>query len=75
VYSVEAEKCMYNHSGLEFPQSDIWIIFLNAYETVASMKKAKKHFKLEDYIHLTQMCLLIRIFFYQKSVMSPRKLA
>lgn len=35
------------------PLRDIYLIFRNAYENVANIKKGKKHLNLQDYIHLT----------------------
>jgi hypothetical protein len=45
VYAAEADKWMHNHPGLAVSQSDICLIFRNAYETVAYMEKAKHAFQ------------------------------
>jgi hypothetical protein len=71
VYIAEADKWMHNHPELGIPQSDI---FRNASEKVAKMKIAKNYFMLQDYIHLTQTCFLIRIFFHQKSLIGPKEI-
>jgi hypothetical protein len=42
VYATEANQWLYNHPGLGIPQSDIYLIFRNAYEKVAKMKIAKE---------------------------------
>jgi hypothetical protein len=45
VYTAEADTWMHNHPGLAILQSDICLIFRNAYEWVANMEKAKHAFQ------------------------------
>jgi hypothetical protein len=45
VFAAEADKWMHNHPGLAVSQSDICLIFRNAYERVANMEKAKHAFQ------------------------------
>jgi hypothetical protein len=45
VCAAEADKWMHNHPVLAISQSDICLIFRNAYERVANMEKAKHAFQ------------------------------
>jgi hypothetical protein len=44
VYAAEFDKWVHNHPGLWSPQSDIYLIFRNAYEKVANKKISKESF-------------------------------
>jgi hypothetical protein len=51
MYAAEADKWMHNHPGLAISQSDICLIFINAYESVTNIEKAKHAYQATG-VHL-----------------------
>jgi hypothetical protein len=70
----EAGKLMHKHSALGISQSDVCLFSRNSYEKVANMKIAKESFQITGLRPTNQEFFLMRIFYHQKSLTSPKEI-